>query len=601
MWRSRIFWRWFGAMALLLVCSIGVLGTGLLSYIERFSLRQFEIALRDRAVLAREALGSAAVGDLQTRVLGLRQELTSRITLMDDAGEVLADSDEDPKVIANHADRPEVQTARLDRYGVAIRTSATTGQPRMYVALRLDDPPDGAAALERSVRFVRVSRSMNEFNEAMARLRLVVWLTAVATGILVMGLTAWLIRRFLHPLYDLTACAEGIALGDYAQKVYAAGHDEIQTLTSSFNRMAESLAVQFAQLDEDRQQLRTILGGMVEGVIALDVAERILFANSRAGELLEFQPPAAVGRKFWEIVRQRSLQDVVRNVLNGAQAVSEELEWTGPNAKNLTVHAARLPGPAARGAVLVLHDRSELRRLERLRQDFVANVSHELKTPLSVIKACIETLLDGAASDPNVRNSFLEQIATQAERLHTLILDLLSLARIESGNEMFVFEAVAIDDVVANCLERHHARAEANGQILLAEAEVAHRERLGPATTLAWADREAVQQIVDNLVDNALKYTPSGGRIVLTWKQDESQVVLQVADNGIGIPERDLPRIFERFYRVDKARSRELGGTGLGLAIVKHLVQALHGSIRATSRLGEGTRFAVTLPAASSP
>jgi two-component system phosphate regulon sensor histidine kinase PhoR len=258
----------------------------------------------------------------------------------------------------------------------------------------------------------------------------------------------------------------------------------------------------------------------------------------------------------------------------------------------LTVHAARLDGLPPRGAVLVLHDTTELRRLERLRQEFVANVSHELKTPLSVIKVCVETLLDGALDDLQHRGHFLEQVASQSNRLHALILDLLSLARLESGEELFDFQPVVIEEVVQACLERHRPRAETKRQTL----EVVPPE--GAASITAWADEEAVEQILDNLLDNAVKYTPEGGRLSVRWRAEGEQVILEVSDTGIGIPETDLPRIFERFYRVDKARSREMGGTGLGLSIVKHLTQALRGSVRADSRPGRGTTFIVSLPRA---
>jgi signal transduction histidine kinase len=241
-------------------------------------------------------------------------------------------------------------------------------------------------------------------------------------------------------------------------------------------------------------------------------------------------------------------------------------------------------------------DREKLRRLERLRQEFVANVSHELKTPLAVITACVETLLDGAADDAPARAAFLAQVAEQADHLHALILDLLSLARVESGAEVFDFQDVALAEAVPACLERHRAHADSKRHLL---------ETIVPAeghalSVMAWADEEAVGQILDNLVDNAVKYTPEGGRIQVRWWAEDGQACLEVADSGIGIPEADLPRVFERFYRVDKARSRELGGTGLGLAIVKHLAQAMRGSVAARSRPGQGSTFTVRLPAVRS-
>jgi two-component system phosphate regulon sensor histidine kinase PhoR len=409
---------------------------------------------------------------------------------------------------------------------------------------------------------------------------------------------AWAARRFGRPLRDLSEAADRLGHDEPSPHVFAPGRDEIACLGRAFNRMSDRLAARIAQLEEDRQQLRTILSGMVEGVVALDAEQRILFANDRAGQLLEFPTRSPVGRRLWEVVRQRPLLDVVRRALQHPEPHREELAWHGAIARSLTVHAARLPGEPPRGAVLVVHDTSELRRLERLRQEFVANVSHELKTPLSVIKVCVETLLDGAAADPGHRGRFLEQIAGQAERLHALILDLLSLARLESGAELFEFRALPVAETLRTALDRHHTRAEARRQTLCLTSPCGNGLP-DPETVAVWGDEEAVDQILDNLLDNAVKYTPDGGRITVAWHADEQEVTIEVHDSGIGIPAADLPRIFERFYRVDKARSREMGGTGLGLSIVKHLVGALHGSVRAASEPGKGTTFTVCLPRAA--
>ena len=468
------------------------------------------------------------------------------------------------------------------------------------------------------VAYIRVALPVADIQQQLAWFGRAVWTVAAVTAMAAMLLALWLAQRITHPLQELTQSAARIATGEYGQKVYLSAKDEVGILARTFNHMSERLQSQFSQLEEDREQLRTILSSMVEGVVALDSEQRILFANERAGELLGLQTPSAVGRKLWEVVRQRALQDIVRKSLEMHQACTSEVSWEGKGTSCLLIHAAPLPGRPTRGAVLVLHDTTELRRLERLRQDFVANVSHELKTPLAVIKACIETLLDGAADDAEHRASFLGQIGRQAEQLHALILDLLSLARIESGAELFQFEAVAVDPLIERCLERHHARAEAKRQVLEAvggqksevrsqRSEVRDQKSelpisdLRPLTSdlcsvVAWADEDALSQVLENLVDNALKYTPAGGRISVRWWSEDSRVHLEVTDTGIGIPEQDLPRIFERFYRVDKARSRELGGTGLGLSIVKHLVQAMQGNVHATSRLGQGTTFHVQLP-----
>ena len=431
-------------------------------------------------------------------------------------------------------------------------------------------------------------------DDAAVRGQLALWLTvAAAAGLVVAVIWSWHITRLMTPaLKELAQAAERIGAGKAGERVFADGTGVIGKLNRSFNRMSEQLTTRIAALEEDRQQLRAILSGMVEGVVALDAEQRILFANDRAAELLEFPTRAPVGRRLWEVVRRRALLDLVRKALERPEPCREELRSSDGSSRSLTVHAARLPGSPPRGAVLVVHDTTELRRLERVRQEFVANVSHELKTPLTGIKLCTETLLAGAVEEPEHRIRFLEQIANQSERLHMLILDLLSLARIESGEELFEFAAVPVPPMVAACLERHRPKAEARRQSLELAADA-------PPAVVAWADEEAVEQILDNLLDNALKYTPEGGHVRVGWGEDDGDVWLQVADDGIGIPPSDLPRIFERFYRVDKARSRQMGGTGLGLALVKHLTQAMKGNVQAASRAGGGATFTVRLPRAA--
>jgi len=425
-----------------------------------------------------------------------------------------------------------------------------------------------------------------------SQILLLLGVAAVVAAFLSFFVSVRLASRLSQPLRALLGATDRLGEGKSGQRVFTEAQDEIGALAAAFNRMSEQLDARIARLEEDRQQLRTILSGMVEGVVALDPNQRILYANERATQLLGLPSQTLVGRRLWEVVRQRPLLDVVQRALDSSEPQREELGWNGPTVRSLTVHAARLPGLPPRGAVLVLHDTTELRRLERLRQEFVANVSHELKTPLSIIKACVETLLDGAVDDPQHRRPFLEQLDSQSNRLHALILDLLSLARIESGEELFEFQPLPVCEVVQACLERHRPRAESKEQIL------EMRSSAGDEELAVWADEEALEQILDNLLDNAVKYTPQGGRVSVCWRREGDQVCLEVADTGIGIPESDLPRIFERFYRVDKARSRELGGTGLGLSIVKHLAQAMHGSVYAVSRPGQGTTFTIRLPAA---
>jgi two-component system phosphate regulon sensor histidine kinase PhoR len=359
--------------------------------------------------------------------------------------------------------------------------------------------------------------------------------------------------------------------------------------------VAPRLEERIARLEQDRQQLRAVLSGMAEGVIAIDARRRLLFANASADQLFGLDA-TSVGRLVPELIRSPQVQGAVEATLASAQAYRGEIVLTSRevslrvHARVLAVHGTPLPGSPPPGAVLVFHDITELRRLERMRQDFVANVSHELKTPLASIKAYAETLLDWALHDEKVNARFVRRIEEQADRLNQLTLDLLSLARLESGQEVFEHKPLALAPLLSACMDSHRGRAAARGLSLNLD--------LGPLDdeTLIMADEEAIQQILDNLIDNAIKYTPDGGSVNVACRLDGERLSVAVADTGIGIPREDLPRVFERFYRVDKARSRELGGTGLGLSIVKHLVQALGGQITVDSRVGVGTQFTVQIP-----
>jgi two-component system phosphate regulon sensor histidine kinase PhoR len=395
-------------------------------------------------------------------------------------------------------------------------------------------------------------------------------------------------RRQERALRDAAEVLRWLAAGKFGHKLYAGGSPALADLARATNAAAESIAERIGRLEDDRRQLSAVLEGMVEGVVAIDGRQTVLFANDRAGRLLNFDPPQAVGRPFWEVVRSRRLQQIVADSLTGPDPVREELEWPGPPLRRLALYVSRLGGPH-HGAVVVIHDVTDLRRLEQVRQEFVANVSHELKTPLAVIKASVETLIAGAADDADARDGFLAQINEQSDRLHNLILDLLNLARIESGVAAPEVRPVALAGVVERCVARHRARAVSKGLRL---------EALPPAEPVAvLADDEALDTVLENLVDNAVKYT-AAGRVDVRWQAVDGTARLEVEDSGVGIPERDLPRLFERFYRVDKARSRELGGTGLGLSIVKHLVQSMGGDVTVRSTPGRGSVFVVQLPAA---
>jgi two-component system, OmpR family, phosphate regulon sensor histidine kinase PhoR len=421
-----------------------------------------------------------------------------------------------------------------------------------------------------------------------------VFVLLLAAVLVAAGVMVW---RWRSALAEVATGLDALAAREPARPVLTPESGPVGELVRAFNSTVNAVQARTAALDQDREQLLVVLGAMAEAVVAVDPRRRLLFANASANRLFGLDA-TSVGRLVPELIRSPQVQDAVEATLRLAIPAAYEGELTLPgrdpfqrgNHRYLSVRGNPLPGTPSTGAVFVFHDVTELRRLERMRQDFVANASHELKTPLASIKAYTETLLDWALHDETVNVRFLKRIDEQAERLNLLILDLLSLARIESGQEIFKHGPLCLVPVLESCVESHRDRALSKSLNLTFESGGLDDE------TMVLADEEAIRQIVDNLVDNAIKYTPEGGSVSVTCHSDQNSASIEVVDTGIGIPRADLPRIFERFYRVDKARSRELGGTGLGLSIVKHLMQSIGGQIDVTSRVGSGSRFSVHLP-----
>ena len=396
---------------------------------------------------------------------------------------------------------------------------------------------------------------------------------------------------------ELTDATRVMSGGQQPDRLHAENDDELGQLTNAFNEMVQNVDSRQTELEKnqqrvarDNEQLETVLEAMVEGVIAIDRDERILLANMAAIRLLDLKAFNVVGRRTWESIRLPQIHVLIRMTLNEEQA-QHRMEFDVPWTQSIVaVVASKLPGTPCPGAVLVLHDVTELRRLENLRRDFVSNVSHELKTPLSAISAYTETLLNGALDDGDFGRIFVSRIAEQSERLNSLILDLLELARIESGEHVLNVDSVDINSILQSSADAHQAIAHSK-QLTL--TTVSTETRLVGLT-----DAEGLRTIIDNLIGNAINYTRPGGIITVRSRRDADWIIFEVEDNGVGIPKEFQSRIFERFFRVDRARSREVGGTGLGLSIVKHLCQLFGGSIKVTSQVGQGSTFTVQLKAA---
>jgi two-component system, OmpR family, phosphate regulon sensor histidine kinase PhoR len=437
-----------------------------------------------------------------------------------------------------------------------------------------------------------VSHWMGDALVDVAESRRWLWLLVGAECACVSLLSYWVIGRAIRPVTTLNDAADAIAMGNYGLRVYVPNRDELGRLAGTLNRMSQDMHERTTQLSQTAARQSTVLGGMIEGVVAVDARQRIVLANEAARRLFDFRPPTVEGRSLLEVIRNHALNEAVTNVLKTSEPQRFELRRAEPPAMCFDIHVQPLPGEPCPGVVLVIHDTTALRRLESMRREFVANVSHELKTPLSSIKAYTETLQNGALRDPETSKRFLGRIEEQTERLTRLILDMLMLARIESDHQAFEIIPLDLQPIVQKSVDEHRGAAEAKRLTMSSsanDAAMACRVR---------ADREALREILDNLLDNAIKYTPEGGSISVAWHSNGAMAQIAVRDSGIGIKPEDQERIFERFYRVDKARSREMGGTGLGLSIVKHLAQSMNGAVTVESEVGRGSQFIIELPQA---
>lgn len=398
-------------------------------------------------------------------------------------------------------------------------------------------------------------------------------------------LVTWrVVSSVLKPVAMLSESASRMSRGEYETPIYLGTQDELGQLAASFNSIRHDMIAKTAEMN----RLSMVLAAMTDGVIAVDQNQHVQFANVSAGRMLEFSPHDAQGRPLLELVRSHKLHELVTRLMASKGHDEIEMEWGDEQPQSLFVSATYFSDVPSAGIIMMINNLSEIRHLQAMRRDFVANVSHELKTPLSSIKAYAETLSEGALNDPENRGRFVKIIEEQADRLNQLISDLLSLARIEQGNTLMEIGLVPLERIVNSCVLEQERAAEKKDIELLTKPS-------GREITVK-ADEDGLRQILVNLIDNAIKYTPTGGTVTVGWEQFSEDIQIYVADTGLGIPGELQERVFERFFRVDKARSRELGGTGLGLAIVKHLSQSFGGTVEVAGEPEGGSRFTVKLP-----
>jgi two-component system phosphate regulon sensor histidine kinase PhoR len=515
----------------------------------------------------------------------LGRHSATRLTVILPSGRVVGDSSDNPAQMDNHADRPEIQQALKGKIGISTRHSYTEETPMTYVATPVLDQG-------RVIGVVRASLPVVSIGQALNRMYFKIALGGMGAALLAALLSLLMARRLSHPLEEMKQAAQRFAQGDLRVKVPVPPSDELASLAEALNYMAKQLDQRIRTIVRQRQEQEAVLASMVEGVMAVDHRERLLTLNQAGARLLGIDPETAKQRPIPEVVRNPDLQNFVDQALASPRQVDGEIILRDDDQDRLLQARGTtlrdLQGKAF-GALIVFNDVTRLRRLEKARRDFVANVSHELKTPITSIKGFVETLLDGAMQDPKDALNFLNIIAKHADRLNDIINDLLSLSRIEQDSEQgkIALSSGRIQEVLHDAIQVCRDRAAAKDiKIDLNCPEELATEINGPL----------LLQAVVNLIDNAVKYSPAGLPVQVEARLELGEAVILVRDQGPGIAPEHLPRLFERFYRVDAGRSRKVGGTGLGLAIVKHIAQAHGGYVTLQSAPGKGSTFFIHLP-----
>lgn len=505
----------------------------------------------------------------------------ARITVITEQGLVLADSQSDPQTMENHAGRPELKEALATGSGHSIRHSVTINRDLMYYAVRQTTTSGQPVLLRFALPLSTVTSVLTEFRKSLA-------LASILILVVVGGAMLLVSRRFTNRVDRLTAFSRRVAEGDFHPEPAGSSTDALDALGASLNQTATRLDQTIRTLTEERNLSSAILGSMVEGVAVVNASERVLFSNPSFALILGLNASPQPGSGLVEVIRQTELIEAVRKVLKGEPRVESEIVTGTLRQHFFAATVAAVRTTQANGAVVVLHDITDLRKLERVRRDFVANVSHEFRTPLTAIQGFSETLLAGAMNDPQNRERFLGIIVEHARRLARLTDDLLMLSKMDADRLELEIRRLPVEQLVGSCIETAQPRA--------IEKDLRLSVNLGKNLPDIAADRRRLTEVLQNLIDNAIQYTPAGGQIMVSGEATDSEVVITVSDTGIGIPQADQPRIFERFYRVDVARSREVGGTGLGLSISKHLMEAHRGRLWVESEVGHGSQFHFSVP-----
>ena len=596
---TKLFWKVFPAFLGIVIISLLALGWFASHELSAFFMDRMQANLEKRAKLVAHYIQSRYSLTDQEQIHQTCHrvgELTdSRITIVDPDGTVLGDShvqwnrvdlnSEDR--IENHADRPEIRAAMEGQTGVQPRYSTTLEQKMVYVAVPLIIDGEMAGV-------VRASRSLQSFEEALSAIQFKITMGGIFVGLLAVLISLAASRRLTRPLSEIRRGVMRFADGDLQTRLPSFDVEEFQLLAQTMNQMAAYLDDRIRTVIQQRNEVEAILCSMAEGVLAVDTEDKIIKLNRTAAEMLNVRLQEAEGKTVQSLVRNASLHRALSQTLAQEEPVTDRIVFYNEEERYFQVNGALVKDAMGNtmGAVLVLNDITQMRKLENIRKDFVANVSHEIRTPITSIQGFVETLLDGAMEDQHDARRFLDIILKQANRLNAIIEDLLLLSRVEREGEQpsLQFEHHKLRDILLTAVQVCEHKAKDKGVEIELDC---------PQDIFADLNPLLMEQAIVNIIDNAINYSDPDSRISVSAAADTGEIVLSVTDRGCGIPSDHLPRIFERFYRVDKARSRQLGGTGLGLAILKHVAQAHGGRVSVDSKVGEGSTFRIHLPQAS--
>jgi two-component system phosphate regulon sensor histidine kinase PhoR len=585
---KRVLWRLYLPFMLILLLSLAVVLWYSSQSLYKFCRMQSSSDLEARARLTAHRVGGLlalpAINEINPLCRELGRETATRITVILPDGKVIGDTDEDPQAMENHATRPEIAEALAGKIGMSTRYSNTLQKNLMYVAVPVHDGNNIIAV-------VRTSFPVSSVDEAISGIRLRIVFGGLIVAVLGALFSLIVSRKISRPLEELKEGAQRFAGGELDFRLPVHDTEEIRELSEAMNQMAVQLEDRIRTIVKQRNEQEAMFASMTEGILAIDTEERIININQTAAKLFGINQDEAAGKSIQEAVRNPALQELVSTTLKSTNPVEEEITVTENGERVLQAHGSVLQDESGErmGALIVLNDMTKLKRLENVRREFVANVSHELKTPITSIKGFVETLKDGAVNDPPQARRFLDIIARQSDRLNAIIEDILSLSRIEQEAEKRRIEVKEgkLKKVIEAAIQSCEHRA----------SEKSMRVELScPEELSARISAPLLEQAIVNLLDNAIKFSDEKASVTVRCYWRDNEILIAVQDQGCGIGKEHLPRLFERFYRVDRARSSTLGGTGLGLAIVKHIALAHNGKVSVESSLGEGSTFNIHLP-----